>query len=185
MPLACAAAGLRRGRGRGLQRSRGGAGAGGLPARLPWRTAQRAGISLTEAMRRYSNHHVELVRVLLASAGVQVIRVLQACCLGRALGIDLPLGDLLPPHPGRPARHAAADHGERPRHEPGRVPVPLRPGRRARAAGRRALGPLRRARHRRQPAGRPPLRVRRRPALPAQEPSAGHELTTPRGTRRR
>ena len=63
-----------------------------VAARLPWRTARRAGISLTEAMRRYSNHHVELVRVLLASAGVQAIRVVQAYCLGRALAIDLPLG---------------------------------------------------------------------------------------------
>jgi glycosyltransferase 2 family protein len=61
-------------------------------ARVPWRAAQRAGFSLTEAMRRYSKHHVELVRVLLASAGVQAIRVVQAYCLGRAIGIDLPLG---------------------------------------------------------------------------------------------
>ena len=38
------------------------------------------------------NHHVELVAVLLASVGVQVIRVLQAYCLGRALAIDVPLG---------------------------------------------------------------------------------------------
>ncbi len=43
-------------------------------------------------MRRYSNHHVELLRVLVASAGVQAIRVVQAYCLGRALAIDLPLG---------------------------------------------------------------------------------------------
>ena len=43
-------------------------------------------------MRRYSNHHVELVRVLLASAGVQAIRIVQAYCLGRALAIDVPLG---------------------------------------------------------------------------------------------
>jgi uncharacterized protein (TIRG00374 family) len=61
-------------------------------ARVPWRAAQRAGFSLTEAMRRYSKHQFELVRVLLASAGVQAIRVVQAYCLGRAIGIDLPLG---------------------------------------------------------------------------------------------
>jgi glycosyltransferase 2 family protein len=60
-------------------------------ARLPWHAARRAGLSLTEAMRRYSKHHVELVRVLLASVGVQAIRVVQAYCLGRAIAIDLPL----------------------------------------------------------------------------------------------
>jgi glycosyltransferase 2 family protein len=60
-------------------------------ARLPWGSARRAGVSLTEAMRRYSHHHVELVRVLLASIGVQAIRVVQAYCLGRAIAIDLPL----------------------------------------------------------------------------------------------
>jgi glycosyltransferase 2 family protein len=59
--------------------------------RLPWHAARRAGVSLTEAMRRYSHHHLELVRVLLASIGVQAIRVVQAYCLGRAIGIDVPL----------------------------------------------------------------------------------------------
>ena len=59
-------------------------------ARLPWPSTQRGALSLTAAMRRYSRHHVELVRVLLASAGVQAIRVVQAYCLGRAIAIDLP-----------------------------------------------------------------------------------------------
>jgi glycosyltransferase 2 family protein len=59
--------------------------------RLPWTAMQRAGRSLTEAMRRYSRHHLELLRVLLASAAVQAIRVIQAYCLGRAIGIDLSL----------------------------------------------------------------------------------------------
>ncbi len=99
-----------------------------LPRGCPWRAAQRAGISLTEAMRRYSNHHVELVRVLLASAGVQAIRVVQAYCLGRALAHRRAARHLLPPHPDRAARHAAADHGQRTRHEPGRVSVSVRPG---------------------------------------------------------
>ncbi len=58
---------------------------------LPWHAARRAGVSLTDAMRRYSHHHLELVRVLLASIGVQAIRVVQAYCLGRAIGIDVPL----------------------------------------------------------------------------------------------
>ena len=62
-----------------------------LVSRLPWRSVQRAGASMSDAMRRYSNHHVELARVLLASVGVQAIRVLQAYCLGRAIAIDLPL----------------------------------------------------------------------------------------------
>ena len=60
-------------------------------AHLPWRAIRRASQSLTEAMRRYARHHRELVRVLAASVGVQVIRVVQAYCLGRALGIELPL----------------------------------------------------------------------------------------------
>jgi uncharacterized protein (TIRG00374 family) len=62
-----------------------------LVASVPWRSVQRIGASMTDAMRRYSNHHVELVRVLLASIGVQAIRVLQAYCLGRAIAIDLPV----------------------------------------------------------------------------------------------
>jgi uncharacterized protein (TIRG00374 family) len=59
--------------------------------RLPGQTMRQAGTSLTEAMRRYSRHHFELVRVLVASVGVQAIRVAQAYCLGRAIAIDLPL----------------------------------------------------------------------------------------------
>jgi uncharacterized protein (TIRG00374 family) len=59
--------------------------------RLPGQTLRRAGTSLTEAMRRYSRHHLELTRVLAASVAVQTIRVAQAYCLGRAIAIDLPL----------------------------------------------------------------------------------------------
>ena len=61
-------------------------------AHLPWSAIRRATLSLTDAMRRYARHHRELMRVLAASVGVQVIRVVQAYCLGRALGIELPLG---------------------------------------------------------------------------------------------
>ena len=61
-------------------------------ARLPWRRTRGAFVSLTDAVRRYSNHHVELVRVLFSSIAVQAIRVVQAYCLGRAIAIDLPLG---------------------------------------------------------------------------------------------
>jgi len=71
--------------------SRGAAVARGLANVLPWRSVQRAGLSLVEAVQRYSRHHGELFRVLLASLGVQVIRVLQAYCLGRSIAIDLPI----------------------------------------------------------------------------------------------
>jgi uncharacterized protein (TIRG00374 family) len=62
-----------------------------LAARLPGVRMRRAGASLTDAVRRYSHHHLELVRVLLSSIAVQAIRVVQAYCLGRAIAIDLPL----------------------------------------------------------------------------------------------
>jgi uncharacterized protein (TIRG00374 family) len=61
-------------------------------SRLPWSAARRAGASLTDAMRRYAHHDRALLRVLSASIAVQVLRVAQAYCLGRALGITLPLG---------------------------------------------------------------------------------------------
>lgn len=60
-------------------------------ARMPSHLARRAGASLTDAMRRYAHHDRELIFVLAASVGVQMIRVIQAYCLGRALGIALPL----------------------------------------------------------------------------------------------
>jgi uncharacterized protein (TIRG00374 family) len=62
-----------------------------MAARLPGRGLQRAVTSLTEAMRRYSNHHVELGRVLLTSVAVQALRVGQAYCLGKSISIELPL----------------------------------------------------------------------------------------------
>ncbi len=58
---------------------------------VPWRGARRIATALTDAVRRYANHHHELLRVLLMSVIVQAIRVIQAWCLGRALGIDLSL----------------------------------------------------------------------------------------------
>jgi uncharacterized protein (TIRG00374 family) len=59
---------------------------------VPVNAVHRAATStLTEAVRRYSRHHSELVRVLAMSIAVQAIRVVQAWCLGEALGIDLPL----------------------------------------------------------------------------------------------
>jgi uncharacterized membrane protein YbhN (UPF0104 family) len=58
---------------------------------IPLRLLHRVTDALTDAVRRYATHHRELVRVILMSIIVQVIRVLQAWCLGRALGIELPL----------------------------------------------------------------------------------------------
>ena len=60
-------------------------------ARLPWHLARNAALTLTEAVRRYATHRAELVRVLFASLAVQALRVLQAFCLGRALGIGIGL----------------------------------------------------------------------------------------------
>ena len=62
-----------------------------LAGHLPGQRFRRAAVSLADAVRRYSNHHLELARVLLSSIAVQAIRVAQAYCLGRAIAIDLPL----------------------------------------------------------------------------------------------
>lgn len=58
---------------------------------VPLRTLHRITDALTDAVRRYATHHRALVRVLAMSVLVQVFRVLQAWCLGVALGIDMPL----------------------------------------------------------------------------------------------
>ena len=58
---------------------------------VPLGTIHRIAAALTEAVRRYSRHHVQLARVLAMSVAVQAIRVVQAWCLGEALGIELPL----------------------------------------------------------------------------------------------
>jgi hypothetical protein len=58
---------------------------------LPIRAIERITGALAEAVRRYSRHHAELARVLGMSIAVQAIRVLQAWCLGQALGLQLPL----------------------------------------------------------------------------------------------
>jgi uncharacterized protein (TIRG00374 family) len=56
-----------------------------------FRLLQRVTDALTDAVRRYAAHHLEVARVLALSVVVQVIRVLQAWCLGHALGIQVPL----------------------------------------------------------------------------------------------
>jgi len=58
---------------------------------VPFATVHRIAASLTDAVRRYAHHRTELARVLMMSIAVQAIRVLQAWCLGMALGLDLPL----------------------------------------------------------------------------------------------
>jgi len=58
---------------------------------VPSNTIRRIAASLTDAVRRYAHHRRPLVRVLLMSIAVQAIRIIQAWCLGEALGIALPL----------------------------------------------------------------------------------------------
>ena len=58
---------------------------------LRWPRLIRIASALTDAVRRYAHHRGELVRVLIASLAVQALRVVQAFCLGRAIGIELPL----------------------------------------------------------------------------------------------
>jgi uncharacterized protein (TIRG00374 family) len=60
-------------------------------ALVPLKTLHRVTDALTDAVRRYATHHGELTRVLAMSVLVQVIRVLQGWCLGRSLGLELPL----------------------------------------------------------------------------------------------
>jgi glycosyltransferase 2 family protein len=71
-----------------------------IALRLPWPTVRRLSSGLLDAMRRYSTHHAAMVNVLASSIGVQAVRVVQAYCLGRSLGIDTPLAIyfvLIPP----------------------------------------------------------------------------------------
>lgn len=62
-----------------------------VAARLPGAAPKRLGTGLIEAVRRYRNHRGELTVVLAGSIAVQLIRVLQAVCLGASLGIAAPL----------------------------------------------------------------------------------------------
>jgi glycosyltransferase 2 family protein len=58
---------------------------------IPVQALHQIAAALTDAVRRYSRHHAELSRVLVMSVLVQLIRVLQAWCLGQALGLTVPL----------------------------------------------------------------------------------------------
>jgi hypothetical protein len=57
-------------------------------SRLPGEGLRRIAQSLLDAVRTYRHHHGILMTVTAASIGVQVLRVLQAWCLGRSLGIE-------------------------------------------------------------------------------------------------
>jgi uncharacterized protein (TIRG00374 family) len=59
--------------------------------RLP-AAVQHGGQLVLESVQRYAAHHVQLVKVLICSVAVQALRVLQAYYLGRAIGIEAPLG---------------------------------------------------------------------------------------------
>ena len=56
---------------------------------VPLRVLHKVTDALTDAVRRYADHHAEMLRVLALSVLVQVIRVIQAWCLGLALGLHL------------------------------------------------------------------------------------------------
>jgi uncharacterized protein (TIRG00374 family) len=59
--------------------------------RMPFGPVRRIAAELMRATRAYGRHHVELTNVLAGSIGVQVLRIIQAYCLGRALAIGLPV----------------------------------------------------------------------------------------------
>jgi glycosyltransferase 2 family protein len=63
----------------------------GIAARLPGGRIRTTAGRLVESIRLYRHHHGALAGVLTASLGVQILRVIQAWGLGRALGIDAPL----------------------------------------------------------------------------------------------
>jgi uncharacterized protein (TIRG00374 family) len=59
---------------------------GGFPAAF-----QRPGHRMLESIRRYASHRGALANVLACSLAVQLLRIVQAYCLGLGLGIALPL----------------------------------------------------------------------------------------------
>ena len=60
-------------------------------AHLPGARVRELAARLLGAIRTYRHHHAALSGVLGASLAVQALRVLQAWCLGRAIGIDAAL----------------------------------------------------------------------------------------------
>lgn len=62
-----------------------------LTARLRWPRLSHVVRGLTDAVRRYADHHRALMAVLTLSILVQGLRVVQAYCLGQSLDIAQPL----------------------------------------------------------------------------------------------
>lgn len=58
---------------------------------LPFPAVRRSSERLFEAIRRYGRHHAVVANVTGGSILVQALRIVQAYCLGRGLGIDAPL----------------------------------------------------------------------------------------------
>ncbi len=58
---------------------------------IPLPRLQRLAVDLIDATRRFAGARRELLGVLTLSVAVQILRIVQAFCLGRALGIPLPL----------------------------------------------------------------------------------------------
>ena len=53
---------------------------------------RETGVRLVAAIQRYATLHLPMANVLACSIAVQILRVLQTCCLGLALGLAVPLG---------------------------------------------------------------------------------------------
>jgi len=62
-----------------------------MAARLPVARVRSLAGELPQATRAYARHHVALTTVLAGSIAVQVLRIIQAYCLGRAIGMSAPL----------------------------------------------------------------------------------------------
>ena len=58
---------------------------------LPFGAAQRIGARIVDSIRKYSAYPPQLLTVLAGSVVVQALRIVQAFCLGRSLGIEAPL----------------------------------------------------------------------------------------------
>lgn len=61
-----------------------------MAERIPSPRFTRVASRLMDAVRHYASHRGALVGVLGLSLGVQILRILQAYCLGQALGIEAP-----------------------------------------------------------------------------------------------
>lgn len=59
-----------------------------LAGAAPFGVVQRAGQGVVRSVQGYARHRGRLLNVLAASVGVQILRIVQAYALGRAVGID-------------------------------------------------------------------------------------------------